>query len=113
MASAYAAADLVISRSGAVTVVETGTLGIYSAYVPLPIGNGEQSENARYVVLAGGGELVANESFTAEWLLSNVDRMIAAAESYREADKRIDFPPNASNEIGERSLRAIKGARHE
>ena len=113
MASAYAAADLVISRSGAVTVVETGTLGIYSAYVPLPIGNGEQSENARYVVLARGGELVANESFTAEWLLSNVDRMIAAAQNYREADKRIDFPLNASNEIGERSLRAIKGARHE
>ena len=52
---AYAAADLVVARSGANTVCELTAVGLPAVYVPLPIGNGEQRLNAAAVVAAGGG----------------------------------------------------------
>ena len=55
---AYAAADLAVCRSGAMTVAEVSAVGLPAIYVPLPIGNGEQRLNALPVVNAGGGVLV-------------------------------------------------------
>ena len=107
MASAYAASDLVISRSGAVTVAETGVLGIYSLYIPLPIGNGEQIENAREVVARGGGEILKNDEFTPAWLTSNIARLLEKAIARRGSGERIDFPLNASEAIGLRSLKVL------
>jgi UDP-N-acetylglucosamine--N-acetylmuramyl-(pentapeptide) pyrophosphoryl-undecaprenol N-acetylglucosamine transferase len=43
---AYAAADVAICRSGAMTVAEVTAVGLPAIYVPLPIGNGEQRLNA-------------------------------------------------------------------
>ncbi|CAM4410464.1 UDP-N-acetylglucosamine--N-acetylmuramyl-(pentapeptide) pyrophosphoryl-undecaprenol N-acetylglucosamine transferase [Mycobacterium basiliense] len=62
---AYAAADLVICRSGAMTVAEVSAVGLPAIYVPLPIGNGEQRLNALPVVNAGGGLVVADAELTA------------------------------------------------
>jgi UDP-N-acetylglucosamine--N-acetylmuramyl-(pentapeptide) pyrophosphoryl-undecaprenol N-acetylglucosamine transferase len=61
---AYAAADLVICRSGAMTVAEVSAVGLPAIYVPLPIGNGEQRLNALPVVNAGGGIVVADAALT-------------------------------------------------
>ena len=62
---AYAAADLVVCRAGASSVTEAAAVGLPAVFVPLPIGNGEQEHNARPVVDAGGGLLVADEALTA------------------------------------------------
>lgn len=107
MARAYAASDLVISRSGAVTVAEVGILGIYSLFVPLPIGNGEQGENAKVITARGGGELVSNSDFTSTWLLSHIDQLMVSAENWSSSGKRMDFPLDASAEIGRRSLKVL------
>ena len=61
---AYSAADMVICRSGAMTVAEVSAVGLPAIYVPLPIGNGEQRLNALPVVNAGGGTLVADADLT-------------------------------------------------
>ncbi|MEB3982343.1 undecaprenyldiphospho-muramoylpentapeptide beta-N-acetylglucosaminyltransferase [Mycobacterium sp. 663a-19] len=61
---AYSAADLVICRSGAMTVAEVSAVGLPAIYVPLPIGNGEQRLNALPVVDAGGGLVVADADLT-------------------------------------------------
>ncbi len=61
---AYAAADMVICRSGAMTVAEVSAVGLPAIYVPLPIGNGEQRLNALPVVNAGGGMLVTDADLT-------------------------------------------------
>jgi len=73
---AFAAADLVICRSGAGTVAEITALGVPAVYVPLPIGNGEQRFNARPVVDAGGGLLVDDVDFTADWVRANVPALV-------------------------------------
>ena len=58
---AYAAADLMLCRAGAMTCAELAAVGLPAVYVPLPIGNGEQRLNARPVVDAGGGLVVDDD----------------------------------------------------
>ncbi len=69
---AYAAADLVVCRAGASSVTEAAAVGLPAVFVPLPIGNGEQEQNARPVVDAGGGLLVADRALTPEWVAATV-----------------------------------------
>jgi UDP-N-acetylglucosamine--N-acetylmuramyl-(pentapeptide) pyrophosphoryl-undecaprenol N-acetylglucosamine transferase len=73
---AYAAADLVVCRSGANTVTEVSGVGLPAIYVPLPIGNGEQRLNAKPVVDVGGGVLIDNAEMTTDWVRSNVPQLL-------------------------------------
>ena len=76
---AYAAADLVVCRAGANSVTEAAAVGLPAVFVPLPIGNGEQDHNARPVVDAGGGLLVADGAFTPEWVAATVPALATDA----------------------------------
>ena len=69
---ALAAADLMICRAGANSVVEAAATGIPAIFVPLPHGNGEQVRNAAPVVDAGGALLVADAELTAAWIAATV-----------------------------------------
>jgi UDP-N-acetylglucosamine--N-acetylmuramyl-(pentapeptide) pyrophosphoryl-undecaprenol N-acetylglucosamine transferase len=73
---AYAAADLVICRSGAMTVAEVSAVGLPAIYVPLPIGNGEQRLNALPVVNGGGGMLVADAALTPGLVAQQVSALL-------------------------------------
>lgn len=73
---AYAAADAVLCRAGSNTVTEVSGVGLPAIYVPLPIGNGEQELNARAVIDAGGGLLVADAALTPEWVAANLPAML-------------------------------------
>ena len=94
---AYAAADAVLCRAGSNTVTEVSGVGLPAIYVPLPIGNGEQAHNARPVVDAGGGLLVADAALTPEWvrehrpdLLTDPERLatMSAAAAARDPARR-------------------------
>lgn len=74
---AFAAADLVVCRSGAGTVSELAAIGMPAVYVPLPIGNGEQRFNAQPVVEAGGGLMVVDDDFTPTWVREHVPALLA------------------------------------
>lgn len=76
MAQAYAAADLMLARCGAGTVVEVATVGLPAIFVPFPIGNGEQRRNAQPVVDIGGGILVEDAELSAAKLLETVVPLI-------------------------------------
>ncbi|WP_063036368.1 undecaprenyldiphospho-muramoylpentapeptide beta-N-acetylglucosaminyltransferase [Nocardia grenadensis] len=69
---AYAAADAVVCRSGAMTVAEVSAVGLPAIYVPLPHGNGEQELNARPVVAAGGGRIVADPELSPKYVIDEV-----------------------------------------
>ncbi|MFC7497544.1 MULTISPECIES: undecaprenyldiphospho-muramoylpentapeptide beta-N-acetylglucosaminyltransferase [unclassified Nocardioides] len=98
---AYAAADLVVCRAGASSVTEAAAVGLPAVFVPLPIGNGEQEHNARPVVDAGGGILVADADLSTDWvtgtiphLANDADKLAAmgaaaAALIPRDADERL------------------------
>jgi UDP-N-acetylglucosamine--N-acetylmuramyl-(pentapeptide) pyrophosphoryl-undecaprenol N-acetylglucosamine transferase len=76
MAFAYAAADFVVCRSGAMTCAELTAVGLPAAYVPLPLRGGEQRFNALPIVAAGGGLLVANDDLTPAWIAEHVIPLI-------------------------------------
>ncbi len=69
---AYSAADAVVCRSGAMTVAEVSAVGLPAVYVPLPHGNGEQELNARPVVEAGGGRIVADGDLSSDYVATEV-----------------------------------------
>jgi UDP-N-acetylglucosamine--N-acetylmuramyl-(pentapeptide) pyrophosphoryl-undecaprenol N-acetylglucosamine transferase len=111
---AYAAADAVVCRAGAGTVCELTTVGLPAAYVPLPIGNGEQRLNAEPVVEAGGGLLVDDGQCTPEWvrdvllpLLTDTGELAAmgkaaAAFGITDGDERLaDLVEQAVTEAGQ------------
>ncbi|HEY3502128.1 MAG TPA: UDP-N-acetylglucosamine--N-acetylmuramyl-(pentapeptide) pyrophosphoryl-undecaprenol N-acetylglucosamine transferase [Actinocatenispora sp.] len=68
MQYAYAAADFVICRSGAMTCAELAAVGLPAAYVPLPLRGGEQRLNAEPVVAAGAALLVDDADLDAAWV---------------------------------------------
>jgi UDP-N-acetylglucosamine--N-acetylmuramyl-(pentapeptide) pyrophosphoryl-undecaprenol N-acetylglucosamine transferase len=110
---AYAAADLAICRSGAMTVAEVSAVGLPAIYVPLPIGNGEQRLNALPVVNGGGGMLVADADLTPDLvarevsgLLNDPPRLAAmTAAAAREGH------PEAARQVAEAALNIARGRR--
>ncbi|GAA5784532.1 undecaprenyldiphospho-muramoylpentapeptide beta-N-acetylglucosaminyltransferase [Chitiniphilus shinanonensis] len=78
MAGAYAEADLVICRAGAVTVAELAVAGAPSVLVPYPYHKDQQQlQNARFLVEAGGARLLEQKDLTPDTLaamLAGLDR---------------------------------------
>ena len=87
MATAYLAADVVISRSGAITCSEVAALGKYALFIPLPIGNGEQELNAATLVAQERAEIVQQKDFTAPWLIANMDRILRRSSAADPRDQ--------------------------
>lgn len=89
MGDMLAAADLVLSRSGASSVAEIAALAVPSVLVPYPHATADhQTTNARYLVDAGAGVLCADAdidgSAFADELLHLVDDA-AARDAMRQA----------------------------
>lgn len=72
MGSAYTAADVMVGRAGAGTVMETAVSGLPVIFVPLPWGNGEQGRNAQALVEADAGVLLPETELTGRALASTV-----------------------------------------
>jgi UDP-N-acetylglucosamine--N-acetylmuramyl-(pentapeptide) pyrophosphoryl-undecaprenol N-acetylglucosamine transferase len=113
---AYAAADLVICRSGAMTVAEVTAVGLPAVYVPLPIGNGEQRLNALPVVGAGGGMLVADSDLTAAFVSETVRVLLGDPErlTAMTAAAALAGHPDAARRVAEVALEVAavnRGAR--
>jgi len=95
MDMAYAAADVAMCRSGAMTCAELTAVGLPGAFVPLAIGNGEQALNAEPIVQAGGGLMIHNAEISVEWivnqlipLLTDTDRVVAMSEAAARMGRR-------------------------
>lgn len=96
MEQAYAAADLVLCRAGASSVLEAALLGLPTLLVPYAVGNGEQARNATAVVKAGGARLLDDSTLSSDVLLTAIPailddpdlvrRMAEAARSVASSD---------------------------
>lgn len=66
MAEAYAWADLVICRAGAMTVAEVAVVGVAALFIPLPHAiDDHQTANARYLSECGGAWLMPQDELHA------------------------------------------------
>ena len=99
MAGAYAWADLVICRSGALTVAELAAAGVASILVPFPHAvDDHQTGNAKFLVNVGGAFLLPQSELTPDSvaLIRNYSRgqLLEMAEKARSLAK-----PDAAEEV--------------
>jgi UDP-N-acetylglucosamine--N-acetylmuramyl-(pentapeptide) pyrophosphoryl-undecaprenol N-acetylglucosamine transferase len=78
MASALSAADLVVARSGAMTVSEIAFAGRPAIFVPYPFHRDRQQElNARVIEKRGGARIVIDDEHLGENLAKVLDELTA------------------------------------
>ncbi|MDO8893278.1 MAG: undecaprenyldiphospho-muramoylpentapeptide beta-N-acetylglucosaminyltransferase [Sulfurimicrobium sp.] len=102
MAEQYAWADIVICRSGALTVAEVAAAGVASVLVPYPHAvDDHQTTNARFLSESGAAILIQQSELNAErlaLLLQELtrDRLLAMAQKARALAK-----PDAARQVAE------------
>ena len=76
MAEAYAWADIVVCRAGALTVSEVAVVGLPAVFVPLPYAvDDHQTRNAEFLVNAGAAKLLPQSELTATRLAQLLDQL--------------------------------------
>jgi UDP-N-acetylglucosamine--N-acetylmuramyl-(pentapeptide) pyrophosphoryl-undecaprenol N-acetylglucosamine transferase len=85
MAAAYAWADIVVCRAGALTVSELAAAGVGALLIPLPTAiDDHQTHNADILVKAGAGISVAQKDLTAEKLASLLTNQLLERAKLKE-----------------------------
>jgi len=94
MAEAYQWADMVICRSGALTVAELAAAGLPSVLVPYPFAvDDHQTANAEYLSQGGAAFVIQQNELTAQRLLETLLKMDSAMiEKMGEAAKKLALP---------------------
>ncbi|HEB81929.1 MAG TPA: undecaprenyldiphospho-muramoylpentapeptide beta-N-acetylglucosaminyltransferase [Gammaproteobacteria bacterium] len=109
MAAAYDWADLVICRSGAMTVFELAAAGIASILVPYPHAvDDHQTANAAYLEQAGAAIIKQQNELEPQWLADTLrelmagrDRLLQMARAARERAM-----PDAARTIADACMKA-------
>ena len=103
MAGEMRAADLVIGRSGASTVVELQTIGRAAILVPLSI-NPDQPANAAAFAKTGGGFNVPQDKFTVKYLSATLTELFENPARLAKMAEKARIPNNAVGKIVELAL---------
>jgi UDP-N-acetylglucosamine--N-acetylmuramyl-(pentapeptide) pyrophosphoryl-undecaprenol N-acetylglucosamine transferase len=100
MAEAYAWADLVLCRAGALTVSELAAVGVAAILVPFPGAvDDHQTANARYLAETGAAKLVPQPEFTPERLAELIDELTASRAHLKTmAEKARTLTPEGAAE---------------
>ncbi|OOF00388.1 undecaprenyldiphospho-muramoylpentapeptide beta-N-acetylglucosaminyltransferase [Salinivibrio sp. IB643] len=90
VAEAYAWADVVICRSGALTVSELAAAGVGAIFVPFMHADRQQALNGDYLVARGAALMIEQPSLTAQSLAETINRLdrhrlLAMATAARDA----------------------------
>ncbi|RRD47542.1 undecaprenyldiphospho-muramoylpentapeptide beta-N-acetylglucosaminyltransferase [Tessaracoccus sp. OH4464_COT-324] len=104
MSRAYQAADLMVGRAGAGTVMETAVSGLPVIFIPLPWGNGEQGRNAAALVAAGGGVLLEENRLDEGTLGAQVLELFEGDRLGEMAQIARDFYPSDAAEVLARAV---------
>jgi len=106
MEAAYAIADVVICRSGAMTVAENSAAGVPAIYIPLPHGNGEQGLNSAHLVEAGAAVRIDDSALTPDALVDAVTGILGPHGTAASMRKVLEGSGagNAAEEIARRII---------
>ena len=113
MSEAYAWADLVICRSGALTVSELAAVGVGSVLVPFPSAvDDHQAYNAQYLVREGAAVLISDRELTAERLAAELQRLCAGRGKLLAMAERARLlaKPRAADELAASCLELARRA---
>jgi UDP-N-acetylglucosamine--N-acetylmuramyl-(pentapeptide) pyrophosphoryl-undecaprenol N-acetylglucosamine transferase len=113
MATAYARADLVISRAGATTIAELAALGKPSILVPYPYAaHKHQEANARVLVACGGADMILERDLDGTSLAGKVRTYMENRDELKKMSSRalIAGRPTAREIIVDGLLELIKSA---
>jgi UDP-N-acetylglucosamine--N-acetylmuramyl-(pentapeptide) pyrophosphoryl-undecaprenol N-acetylglucosamine transferase len=113
MSEAYAWADLVICRSGALTVSELAAVGVGSILVPFPNAvDDHQAYNAQYLVREGAAVLISDRELTAERLAAELQRLCAGRGKLLAMAERARLlaKPRAADELAASCLELARRA---
>lgn len=97
----YFISDLVISRSGAMTVTEIAVMGKPAIFIPYPFAGNHQEANATHLVEAGGALLIRQKDLKPKRLLNSITGLLYDEEKLNEMAKitKSFAKPNATEEI--------------
>lgn len=104
MAGAYAGADLVVARAGAMSCAELTAVGLPAILVPYPFAaDDHQRANARVLVEAGAAEMLLDRDLDARRLAAALDRLLrdAALRSRMAVAARALGSPDAAARVAD------------
>ncbi len=101
MGDAYAAADVVLCRSGATSIAELTVLGLPAVLVPYPHATGDhQRHNAEALERVGAARVIADEALDGQRLIDEVLPLLTDPEQHAEvaaAARAFSRPDAAAN----------------
>lgn len=98
MEAAYAVDDVVVCRSGAMTVAENSAAGIPAIYIPLPHGNGEQGLNSAHLVDAGAALRIDDAALSGDVL---VEKLLPLKDPDARATMRAALEDTGAGSVAE------------
>ncbi len=108
MVLAYAAADLVVSRAGAIAISEMAVMEKSSILIPLPTAaEDHQTKNAEALVQKNAAVMVKNENIASELVLKSIELLHSseAIKSMEQAIKNFAKPDAAKQIVSEIAAR--------
>ena len=91
MEEMYALSDLVVARSGAMTITELAIVCKPAIFIPLPsVGANRQEDNARVVEKLGGAEIILNSELNGDILSEKLNRLTADVNVLKQMGQKIN-----------------------
>lgn len=99
MPALYARADLILARSGAMTVCESAAVGLPAIFVPLPhAADNHQYYNAQAVVAIGGAVMFEQDRLDAESLAETIGELLFDASRLKKMGEAVRQAQPADSE---------------
>ena len=75
------ACDIIIARSGAMTITEISNVGKPAIFIPLPfVSQNHQEHNARVLEKIGAAKIILNQELTKEKLANEIEELVVHSE---------------------------------
>jgi len=98
-------ADIIVSRSGAMTITEISAIGKPAVFIPFPFATENHQEyNARVLEKAGAASVILDKDLNAEVLTATLNRMLRNKDSLTQMGKnakKIAIPDTLDRIYGE------------
>ena len=104
-------ADLVVCRSGAMTITEISNVGKPAIFIPFPFATENHQEyNAKVLQKVGAAQIILDKNLTAELLNETIEKMIEDKEKLKQmSEKAIKVSiPNVEDRIYNEIKKIVK-----